>query len=100
MEKTYPPLIDLWDVKTFDGELVGALAEQSDLIGNYVKNDNSIFLAHDLRRSPVPSLVRPENPYAGAFCAWQEEIGLLMQSRLIRAWHYTRLTEEEVDYLR
>jgi hypothetical protein len=93
-------LIDVWDAKTFDCELSTALAKEADLVRSYMMTDQRIFLAHDLGRSPERSVVRPENPYASAFLALKEAIGERMQSRMIRAWHYTRLTAVEVDRLR
>jgi hypothetical protein len=93
-------LIDVWDAKTFDCELGATLAKEADLVRNYMTTDHRIFLAHDLGRGPERSVVRPENPYASAFLALEEAIGERMQSRMIRAWHYTRLTAAEVDRLR
>jgi hypothetical protein len=93
-------LIDVWDAKTFDGELSATLAKETDLVRNYMMTEHRIFLAHDLGRGPERSLVRPENPHASAFLAFEEAIGERMQSRMIRAWHYTRLTAAEVDRLR
>jgi hypothetical protein len=93
-------LIDVWDPKTFDGELNAILAEQADLVRNYMTTDDRIFLAHDLGRGPEQSIIRPENPYASAFLALGEAIGEKMRSRTIRAWHYTRLTAEEVEKIR
>jgi hypothetical protein len=45
-------------------------------------------------------MFRPYNPYASRFHALQKEIMEAMSSRTIRAWHYTRLTTEEVNILR
>jgi hypothetical protein len=42
----------------------------------------------------------PENPFAGEFMAVSDHIGRLMEERTIRAWHYTRLTDAEVETLR
>jgi hypothetical protein len=93
-------LIDIWDPKTFDGELSAVLAKAADLVRNYMTTDHRIFLAHDLCRSPERFIIRPENPYASAFFALQEAIVERMRSRTIRAWHYTRLTAEEVEKMR
>ena len=109
MAKAKPPpngrivasdLIDVWDAKTFDEELSALLAKEADLVRNYMTRDHRIFLAHDLGRGPVVSMLRPENPYASAFGALKEAIRELMQSRAMRAWHYTRLTTAEVEKLR
>ena len=93
-------LIDVWDAKTFDQELDAILVKEADLVRNYMMIDHRIFLYHDLGRGPERSVLRPENPYTSDFLALEEVIGRLMQPRTIRAWHYTRLTTEEVDSLR
>ncbi|RUT25663.1 hypothetical protein C0V97_10120 [Asaia sp. W19] len=41
----------------------------------------------------------PENPYAGEFLRAMEHIARLMEARTIRAWHYTRMTNDETDVL-
>lgn len=92
-------VIDVWDAKTFDGELGDILARKADVVRNYMATDHRIFLAHDLGRSPEKSIVRPKNPYTSAFLALEEAIGERMQSRVIRAWHYTRLTAAEMERL-
>jgi hypothetical protein len=86
-------LIDVWDAQSFDPELTARLHDHLDVITAYVARDREIFLAHELGRSR--SLMRPENVHAGAFIALQEAMG----ERTIRAWHYTRLTDAEVDLL-
>ena len=91
-------LIDVWDAKTFDPRLTAQLHDQVDVITDYVARDREIFLAHELGRSR--SLMRPENVHAGAFIALQEAMGEAMEDRTIRAWHYTRLTDAEVELAR
>jgi hypothetical protein len=59
-----------------------------------------ILLAYDLDRGPSRPLFRPENPFAGAFLDLQEAVGREMESRTIRAFHYTHMTDEEVAALR
>jgi hypothetical protein len=93
-------LIDVWDAKTFDQDLAAILAEAADLIRNYLTTENQNFLSHDLGREPAGTIIRPENPHTARFLALKEAIGDQMQSRTIRAWHYTRLTESEVKGLR
>jgi len=93
-------VIDVWDVNTFDCELRANLAENSDLIRNYFAIENQIFLTDDLRRGNERFVVRPENRYSCAFHALEAAIGRQMETRAIRAWHYTRLTRAEVERLR
>jgi hypothetical protein len=92
-------VIDVWDVRTFDAELIAALEGNADLIRDYLKMDREIFLSHDLGRGPR-SMLRPDNPHAANFLRLQEAIGREMQKRAIRAFHYTRLTDEEVGSLK
>lgn len=42
---------------------------------------------------------RPENPYGLQFTAITEHIMSLMEKRVIRGWHYTRLTDNEAQTL-
>src|SRR5258706_4310853 len=93
-------LIDVWDLDTFDPELIAILAAEADTIRSYMIRDHEIFLAHDLGRGPGRSILRPDNAHAGTFMALKDRLGAEMQARTIRAWHYTRLTDEEADALR
>jgi hypothetical protein len=90
-------LIDVWDAKTFDEELDALLTRSSELIRNYVVTESRIFLEYDRRRGERKLMTRPNNPYAGGFLSLKEDLGRLMRERVIRAWHYTRLTEKEVE---
>ena len=92
-------LIDVWSVQTFDEDHRIVLTKHVDLVRNYMKTENEIFVTYELGRTPVRPLARPTHSYAGAFLALEEALGELMQSRTIRAWHYTRLTAPEVDAL-
>jgi hypothetical protein len=92
-------IIDIWDHKTFDEELLAILNGHADLVRDYMTTENDIFLSHDLGRGPKRSVLRPNNDYASAFLAFTEAIGEQMQLRTIRAWHYTRLTELELEIM-
>ena len=92
-------LIDVWDVKTFDAKLTAELEKAAPLIQSYFKTEKSILLAYDLASGPNRRLRRPRNPDAAEFSALETETGTLMRSRIIRAWHYTRLADAEVDDL-
>lgn len=93
-------VIDVWDAKTFDEELSAILAEKAELVRNYMMTDHRIFVSHDLGLGPEKAIIRPQNPFSPAFLALKETIDTRMQSRTIRAWHYTRLTAAEVEILR
>ena len=92
-------LIDVWDIGTFDAELAAELEKAGPLIQSYLETEESIRLAHDLASGPNRPLRRPRNPDAAEFSALETETGMLMRRRAIRAWHYTRLTDAEVDGL-
>lgn len=94
-------IIDVWDVQTFDSGLSERLEQSTDLIREYFEIDHQIFLSHDLDRGEGRSMLRPNNPYAADFHKFQDRIGLEIVTRTIRAYHYTRLTDDEsVNLLR
>ena len=90
-------IIDVWDVETFDRELRGDLDAHADVIRNYMLTSRRQWLERETSDHTMP---HPENPYAGEFIWVKEHIMRLMEVRTIRAWHYTRLTDAEVDILR
>lgn len=90
-------VIDVWDVETFDSELRGDLDAHADVIRDYMLTSRHQRLEHEASDRTMPY---PENPYAGEFMWVKEHIMRLMEVRTIRAWHYTRLTDAEVDVLR
>lgn len=90
-------LIDVWDIDTFDADLRGDLDCHADLIRQYILTSRRQWLEREAsdRRMPYP-----ENPYAGEFLAVTEYVMGLMEQRTIRAWHYTRMTDVEIETLR
>jgi hypothetical protein len=90
-------IIDVWDVGTFDSELRGDLDTHADVIRDYMLTSRQQWLE---REASDRTMSYPENPYAGEFMWVKEHIMRLMEVRTIRAWHYTRLTDAEVDVLR
>ena len=80
--------------------LLALLEEHADLVRNYLEIDHQIFISHDLGRGPGRSILRPENPHASGFYDLQEAIGREMEERTIRAFHYTRPTDSEVETLK
>ncbi len=89
--------IDVWNAATFDDELSSFLADNADLIRNYITTERDIFLSYELGRRPGRPLLRPNNPHACSFLALEEAVGKEMSSRVVRAWHYTRLTDTELE---
>jgi hypothetical protein len=93
-------VIDVWDCATFDAELVDQLESEAERMLRYFETDQRIFLEHDLGRGAGRSILRPENPHAERFSRITEAVAETMDERTIRAWHYTRLTDAEVEVLR
>lgn len=92
--------IDVWDCSTFDPELSVLLDANTSLIQKYMERDHEIFLTHDLATGNDRALNRPNNTFAANLVALKEALALELQSRKIRAWHYTRLTDSEAETLK
>lgn len=97
---TCSAIIDVWNVQTFDTDLLDVLESSADLIRAFFDTDSQIFLSYDLGRSPDQPIMRPENPHAAGFNVLLDTLDRHMAARTIRAFHYTRLTDEEVAALR
>lgn len=97
-----PVPIDVWNMETFDPELASLLTRNAELIRAYMLEDQKIFLDYDLGRHPSRRQMfsRPKNVYAADFIPMRDAIGREMESRTIRAWHYTRLADAEVETIR
>ncbi|KAB2684332.1 hypothetical protein [Brucella tritici] len=91
-----PAVIDVWNTGTFDSDLKKLLEANGRLIRAYFDTDNAIFLSYDLGRGHPRPTIRPDNQHASGFYSLLEEAGQLMAQRTIRAFHYTRLTDDEV----
>lgn len=87
-------LIDIWDVETYDTELIAQLRSQQQHFVDYYTTDRTNYLEREAsdRRGPPPS-----NPHAAAYYRFAEALMGAMQTRTIRAWHYTRMTDREVE---
>ena len=90
-------IIDVWNVETFDAALLGDLEAHADVIRDYMLTSRRQWLEREASDHTMPY---PENPYAGEFIWVTEHIMRLMEARTIRAWHYTRMTDDEIDRLR
>lgn len=84
---------------TFDQELINYLDDKGSLIRDYVNRDKAIFLEFDYGDRSDVHRMRPSNEYASAYYAMVEEITPIIATRSIRAWHYTRMTDDEIDTL-
>jgi hypothetical protein len=89
--------IDVWDTGTFDHELMAELSASGQLIRDYLTTDRRQFKEREAASGWVPHAT---NPFARFYLAFAETIGRKMESRTIRAWHYTRLVDDEVRIIR
>lgn len=99
-DSVFSTVIDVWDLGTFNADLLETLEEHAELIRDYFDTEHAIFLSYHLNRSPDRATLRQENPRASAYYALLEAVGELIASRHIRTFHYTRLTDDEVGDLR
>lgn len=90
-------IIDVWNIDTFDSELRSDLDAHAELIRAYMITSRRHSREHEGADHRMPY---PENPHAGELMSVKEHIMRLMESRTIRAWHYTRMTDPEIDALR
>jgi hypothetical protein len=96
--KTVVGLIDVWDVNTFDKDLMARLRANAELVRDYIATDRDISI--ERREAPGLRTTLLSNPHAKSYRRFLESLGHDMEARAIRAWHYTRLTDSEVDVLR
>lgn len=89
-------IIDVWNTHTFDPDLLEFLEPNARLVRAYFDTDKDIFISYDLARGHPRPTIRPQNPHASGFYGLLEDAGQLMTQRTIRAFHYTRLTDDEV----
>lgn len=90
-------MIDVWDVQSFDDDLLAKLRANTELIHSYFVTEKKNFLEYTGADRWIPY---PSNPYAGAHEDLVACISRKTGVRTIRAWHYTRLTDAEVDIIR
>ncbi|MDH3349555.1 MAG: hypothetical protein OEM02_15830 [Desulfobulbaceae bacterium] len=88
-------MIDSWNPKTFSPEISTILSDHSELIRNYYEEDSKLMDEH-LNSSPYQSL-KP-NRFYSAYAELREQIlSPILEYSRVRVWHYTRLTDGEVD---
>jgi hypothetical protein len=86
-------VIDVWDVATFDPVLQQMLEQNAELIRNYLTTSRRQFLE---RETSDHRGAYPTNAYAADHQEFIEAVGREMNRRTIRAWHCTRLVDDEV----
>jgi hypothetical protein len=89
--------IDVWDFGTFDQDLTATLRANADLIRDSMLTDRQLYLEREASYHKGPYRT---NPHKANFLNLVEEVGRDMEARTIRAWHYTRLTDAEVERIR
>jgi hypothetical protein len=86
-------LIDVWDVETFDEDLLGKLRARAELVRNYIVTNREILESE----ASGLTLVYRSNSYSQSYHRLLEQVDRDMETRTIRAWHYTRLTDAEFE---
>lgn len=95
------PPYNLLDIKTFDDELIALLDKGKNIILAYLNAEREKSAAFEAAPENMKTIVKlSPNPH------WDEYDNLvnnmianLLHSRSILAYHYTRLTDDEVDYI-
>jgi hypothetical protein len=89
--------IDVWNLETFDDVLLGELHEHECLIRDYMDTETRNFIE---RQASDHRSLFPTNPHFNEYQWLVEHIADYIGTRRIRAWHYTRLTDDEVQVVR
>ena len=89
-------MIDVWNVETFDPALRNELDAHGDLLRDYLETSRRQSRE---REASTRLIAYPENAHAGAYLDLKERLLPVMEARTIRGWHYTRMTDAEVDSL-
>jgi hypothetical protein len=89
--------IDVWNLETFDEALLAELNARRDLLRDYEFTSKRNFLEQQAAKEWVPL---KSNTYAAERNYVVEQVIVpAMEQRTIRAWHYTRLTDDETALL-
>ncbi len=90
-------ILDVWDLATFDEALMLVLCEHTALVRNYMATSRRQYIERELSDHTQPHAY---NHFATEYSDFVEAIGRMMAVRTIRAWHYCRLTDLEVQALK
>jgi len=88
--------VDVWDVGTFDDDLLKLLRANGGLVHDYLTADHERELERET--SPLTALFRI-NPFSDEHERFVDNVSQMMHDCSMRAWHYTRLTDGEVATL-
>lgn len=90
------PLIDVWNVDTFDDDLTAHLSGAADVIRNYLTTSHRQYLEQEVSDHTEPYSI---NPYGSEYVDFTDHLGPWMEERSIRVWHYTHMTDAEAAVL-
>jgi hypothetical protein len=90
-EQCFDP-IDVWDVSTFDDDLLGTLNEAASLLRDYLETAQANYLEREVSDHTRPY---PTNRFGSAYGEFVDSLAPMMNARTIRTWHYSRLTDAE-----
>lgn len=87
------PWIDVWNPGSFDRELHAFLDQHAELIAAFLSESRRLFVEREAQTvRGMPKL----NPHGPAWCAMRDAVTTLMADRVIRTWHFTRITDREI----
>jgi len=87
-------IIDTWNAKTFTEDIIAFLKEHSETIIRFHRYEQQTD-EHLERLQRYDR--RNRNPFADNYNRIREELAVLMSSKTIRAFHYTRMIDAEVE---
>jgi hypothetical protein len=93
-------VLDTSDPKTFDEELLVVLRGNHNLMQNYLMREREIFETYDNYYGRGRPPLRPDNHFWPPFQAFRDSLTPLMETRFIRGFHYTRMTDAELEIMR
>lgn len=89
--------IDLWDFGTYDDALAGLLRAHADVVRRRSAGERSEAAGHERRLRPSQPDTELDDPRREACRRLEELVANLLQDRTMRAFHYTRLADDEVE---
>ncbi|NKW11296.1 hypothetical protein HGG76_27230 [Ochrobactrum tritici] len=87
-------VIDIWNFETYTEDIIAFLKEHAETIIRYHRIEQQTDDEVKRLREWSP---RKPNPFADAYNRGIERLADLMESKTIRAFHYTRMVDFEVE---
>jgi hypothetical protein len=87
-------MIDLWDIGTYDEEILGHLERNKEIIDGYfdLERKKDIMVSKLATWEPIQP-----NPFQVDYIGTLESLGEIMSTKTVRAFHYSRMTDGEVE---